>query len=97
MLHCRPLAPLVQLDEVVVSAMTVAAPPFTAMLADFVFAETYCGRDAEPLCWGTVIVNRALPFFCCVGFVTLGVTPEPPPPPHAASSDDAAKRTTNQR
>lgn len=97
MLHCRPVAPLVQLGELVVSAMTVGAPPFTAMLADFVFAETYFGRFAELLCCGTVIVNRAVPFFCCVGFGTLGVMLEPLPPPHAASSDDAAKRTTNQR
>ncbi len=97
MLHWRPVSVVAQFGDPVVSATTVAAPPFTPTLADFVFDETYCGvRDPVlAFCCGTVMLNRAVPFRCAC--VAAGVGLDEPPPPQPASMSKAAKAITKAR
>lgn len=97
MLHCKPLVPVVQFDDVAVSETSVAVPPFTEIVADWVLDETYCGLtavDADDA--GIAIVNFAVPCFGVIG--TAGAEPgDEPPPPHAVKSIAAAKTKAEPR
>lgn len=99
MLHCNPFEAAVQFEDDAVSCTTVCVPPFTAIPADCVLAETYRGlRLADCACApGTVIVNFAMPFFGCVVGSAAGAASDPPPPPHDESATAAISGTAKFR